>query len=105
MARPDPDATTTIWQAISRCLMWAVSIVCVCICLALFKPQMSRRAKLDAEIAELRAQRERAKDEEQAMRKRLAWIKSDPAYLEVYVRDFLDLAREGETVFYFQPEP
>lgn len=105
MARSDPDATTTIWQAISRCLMWAVSIVCVCICLALFKPQMNRRAKLDAEIAELRAQRERAKDEEQTLRKRLAWIKSDPAYLEVYVRDFLDLAREGETVFYFQPEP
>lgn len=102
MAHSDPDATTTVWQAISRCLMWAVSIVCVCICLALFKPQMNRRAKLDAEIAALRLKREQARAEEDALRKRLDWIKSDPGYLEVYARDYLDLAREGETVFHFQ---
>jgi cell division protein FtsB len=33
----------------------------------------------------------------------LDWLKSDPAYLETWARDRLDLAREGETVFQFSP--
>ena len=83
--RNDLYGTTTIWQAISRCLMWAVSIVCVCIGLALFKPQMNRRAQLDADLAALKAEKEEAKKTWQAAR----------------ARDRLDLAREGETVFQF----
>jgi len=103
MHGPDAHSTTTIWQAISRCLMWAVTIVCVCIGLALFRPQMSRRAKLDAEIADLRRQKEAARLAVEAVQKEFDWLKSDPGYLEAYARDFLDLAREGETVFRFQP--
>ncbi len=104
MPRPDPHApTTTIWQAVSRCLLWAVSIVCVCIGLALFKPQMNRRDKLDRDLAGLRAEKDRARAAWESARKKLDWLKSDPAYLEVYARDHLDLAREGETVFQFVP--
>lgn len=102
MHRSDPLETTTVWQAISRCLMWAVTIVCVCIGLALFRPQMSRRAKLDTEIAGLRQDKERARVELEAKRKQLSWIKSDPAYLDSFARDSLDLARPDETVFQFQ---
>ena len=101
--RNDLYGTTTIWQAISRCPMWAVSIVCVCIGLALFKPQMNRRAQLDADLAALKAEKEEAKKTWQAARARLDWLKSDPAYLETWARDRLDLAREGETVFQFSP--
>jgi cell division protein FtsB len=103
MHSPDGHSTTTIWQAISRCLMWAVTIVCVCIGLALFRPQMSRRAKLDAEIADLRQQKEAARLAVEAVQKEFDWLKSEPGYLEAYARDMLDLGREGETIFRFQP--
>jgi cell division protein FtsB len=102
MARHDSQATTTIWQAISRCLMWAVTIVCVCIGLALFKPQMNRRAKLDAQLAELRMEKDRARMALESTQKQLDWLKTDPAYLESFARDSLDLRRAGETVFQFQ---
>jgi len=101
--RNDFYPTTTIWQAISRCLLWAVSIVCVCIGLALFKPQMNRRAKMDAELAAMRQEKDEARLAWQSARARLDWLKSDPAYLEMFARDRLDLAREGETVFQFSP--
>lgn len=103
MHRGDPQATTTIWQAISRCLLWAVTIVCVCIGLALFRPQMNRRAKLDGEIARLRAEKDRARTALESTQKQLEWLKTDLAYLESFARDSLDLAREGETVFQFLP--
>jgi cell division protein FtsB len=103
MHSPDPHSTTTVWQAISRCLMWAVTIVCVCIGLALFRPQMSRRAKLDAEIADLRRQKEVARLAVEAVQKECDWLKSEPEYLEAYARDYLDLGRVGEMIFRFQP--
>jgi hypothetical protein len=105
MTRGDPPSTTTVWQAISRCLMWAVTIVCVCIGLALFRPQMNRRAKLDAEIALLRAQKDAARANLAMAQQRFDWLKGDPGYLEAYARDMLDLGREGETIFRFQPAP
>lgn len=102
MHRSDPHApTTTIWQAVSRCLLWAVSMVCVCIGLALFKPQMNRRAQMDADLAALRAKKEQARVDYEGVRARLNAIKSDPFYLEIFARDRLDLAREGEVVFQF----
>lgn len=103
MSRMEMPETTTVWQAISRCLMWAVTIVCVCIGLALFRPQMSRRAKLDAQIASLRSQKESMREARDVAAKRLDWLKQDPAYLEAFARDFLDVARDGETVIHFPP--
>jgi len=102
MSPHDPPTTTTIWQAISRCLMWAVSIVCVCICLALFKPQMNRRAVLDAHIAALRTEKDALRDREAGLRRRAQWIRDEPGFFEVQARDWLDVAREGETIFHFQ---
>lgn len=105
MRHPDNQETTTVWQAVSRCLLWAVTIVCVCICLALFKPQMNRRAQLDAEIAEWRQKKDEARAVLAESERRRKWVETDPAYLEVYLRDVLDLAKEGETVFHFPLEP
>ena len=104
MRRTEVQETTTIWQAVSRCLLWAVTIVCVCICLALFKPQMNRRAKLDAEIAEWRQKREVARDALAVSEQKLQWLATDAAFVEVHARDVLDLAKEGETVFHFPAE-
>jgi cell division protein FtsB len=100
----DPPEVTTIWKAISRCLWWAISIVLVCIGLAVFKPQMHRRAKLDAQITALRAERSSAKATHEALKSRLEWLKNEPAYLEIQARDRLDIARENETVFRFPVE-
>lgn len=99
--RDEQHEVTTIWQAVSRCLGWAVSIVLVCIGLALFKPQINRREKLDARIEALRTERDAMRKSHQAFKARLDWIKNDPAYLEVFARDRLDLARPGEAVFQF----
>jgi cell division protein FtsB len=103
MRRTDDQETTTIWQAVSRCLLWAVTMVCVCICLALFKPQMNRRAKLDAELADWRQKKDEARATLAESERKLKWLVTDPAYLEVHARDVLDLAKDGETVFHFPP--
>jgi cell division protein FtsB len=100
----DHPEVTTIWKAVSRCLWWAISIVLVCIGLALFKPQMNRRAKLDAQIASLRAEKSVAKAAHDALKSRLEWLKNEPAFLEIQARDRLDLARENETIFQFPVE-
>lgn len=96
-----PIETTTLWKAVSRCLAWAVTLVLVCVALALFKPQLNRQAKLDAEIETLKAERAAARAEYDALKNKLEWLKHDADYLEVYVRDRLDYAREGEWVFQF----
>ena len=95
---------TTIWKAVSRCLWWAISIVLVCIGLALFKPQMNRRAKLDLQIASLRAEKAALKSVHDTTKSKLEWLKNEPGFLEIQVRDRLDLARENETVFQFPVE-
>jgi len=100
----DPHGVTTIWQAVSRCLGWAVTIVFVCIGLALFKPQMNRRAKLDARIEALHAEKNQVRTTLGSLRSKLDWLKNEPGFLEIYARDRLDRAREGEEVFQF-PDP
>lgn len=100
-AAEDTIETTTLWKAVSRFLAWAVTLVLVCVALALFKPQLNRQAKLDAEIDALKAERSAARLAHESLKNKLDWLKYDPAYLEVHVRDRLDYAREGEWVFQF----
>ncbi len=97
----EPLETTTLWKAVSRCLAWAVTLVVVCIALALFKPQLNRRAQLDARIEALKAERAQARLTYESIKSKLEWLKNDREYLEVHVRDRLDVAREGEWVFQF----
>ena len=98
------EEMTTVWRAVSRFLWWAVIILALCVGLALFKPQMNRQAKLDARLDALKAERGALRAQQQALRARLDWVKHDPAYLENFIRDRLDLARDGETVIRFPAE-
>ena len=99
----EPELTTA-WRAVTKCLVWAVVLVALCVGLALFKPQINRQARTSAKLEALKAEKNLAKDENRRVKAQLDWVKNDPAYLENFIRDRVGKSREGEWVMQFTTE-
>ena len=92
------DATTDIWQRLSRITMVLIVVVGLCCSLVYFKPQLERRDELKEEVAALVVDYEARRAEADALDAELSWLRSDLNYLESRARDLLDLQKDGEQI-------
>ena len=68
-----------------------------------FLPVIQKTHQYEEEKASLRAQIEKAQDEQQEIRIETEHMKSDPAYVEHIARDRLQMGRPGEEIVHFPP--
>ena len=94
---------------IDRLLAWGNKLLKGIIVLVVFggvmfsvKQPLDQQNKLRAEVEALKGQAAGLKDERDRLLRRLNWIQTDAAYLELEVRDRLNLQKEGEYVLRFE---
>jgi cell division protein DivIC len=68
-----------------------------------FLPVIQKTHQYEEEQASLRAQIEKAQDEQQEIRTETEHMKTDPAYVEHIARDRLQMGRPGEEIVHFTP--
>ncbi len=96
-------------QRIDRVLRWGlrvfkgllvlVGFVAVMSC---FKEPLAEQNAMRAKLAALNAEKEGLRQQRDKMLRRLNWIQTDDNYLEMEVRDRLNLQKGGEFVLRFQ---
>lgn len=96
-------------QRADRVLRWAVTVVkgilvllVFVAILAGFKQPMNEQTALRAKIDSLKQQSEGLRMERDKRLRRLNWIQTDEGYLEMEVRDRLNLQKNGEFVLRFE---
>jgi cell division protein FtsB len=91
----------SFFRGVRILLMWVFAIMVIMLSLAYYRPQKIKLAKTMEQLHELKAERQKMKDEIQSIENRLIWLKTDPHYLETMARDRLDLARRDEIIVKF----
>ena len=82
-------------------LIAAILILMICWFLPLLKERQKQQLALQSLEQQLAQEKLVFKREE----KKLAWIQSDPGYLELLARDKLDLKKPEEKIFRVEPSP
>jgi cell division protein FtsB len=93
----------TLWQRLNRILRALLVIAIWLVIISLFVPPYKKLTQSRAEIDNLSAQVNEQKVLLARQTRQIAWLKTDPTYLETYARDRLDLMKEGETIFRLEP--
>ena len=82
-------------------LIAAILILMIC----WFLPLLKERQKQQLALQSLEQQLAQEKLVYKREGKKLAWIQSDPGYLELLARDKLDLKKPEEKIFRVEPSP
>lgn len=89
----------SVWQQLNRIVRALLAVALVLVIVSLFVPQHKRLVESRGEIETLQAQVNERKAQLARQTREVAWLKTDPSYLETVARDRLDLMKEGETIF------
>jgi cell division protein DivIC len=92
-----------IWATLVTVTQWMTGVVIVCGLALFFVPVIQKTHEYQQEQATLRAEIERAQDEQQEIRIESEHMKTDPAYVEHIARDRLQMGRPGEEIVHFTP--
>lgn len=97
------EARTRLVKLLVRCsfVLFCLSLGFVVIAMAV--PQYRILNELEAKVAAAEEREKVALTERDHRRIELQALREDPAFLEVYARDRLDMCREGERVLRFKP--
>lgn len=98
---PEQRADRVLRRAKTACKGVLVLLVFVAV-LAAFKRPMNEQNALRAKINGLKQQSEALREEMNMRQRRLNWIQTDEGYLEMEVRDRLNLQKNGEFVVRFE---
>jgi cell division protein FtsB len=93
----------TIWHRLNRVLKILLFLAFWLVAISLFVPPYKKLTRSRAEIDNLQAQVNDQKVLLNRQEREINLLKTDPTYLETIARDRLDLMKEGETIFRFEP--
>lgn len=93
----------TIWQQMNRFLFLLLFLAGWCLMISMFVPPWRQLQRERASYDQLNAQVTEQKTELARLTKQITLLKSDRTYLETIARDTLELMKEGETIFRFEP--
>lgn len=104
-ARPirELDEPLTIWSIVSRIAGGMIVVLVVCSIAVPFFPRLKAYQELNEEGRIAEANRDRLKRIREDRQAELRMIETDPQYIELKAREHLDLHREGEVIFRFEP--
>ena len=92
-----------IWATLVTVTQWMTGLVLLAGLALFFVPVIQRTHAYQQEETSLRAQIEKAQDEQQQIRIETEHMKTDPAYVEHVARDRLQMGRPGEEIVHFTP--
>lgn len=95
----------SIWQQLNRILRVLLCLAGALILVSLFIPQHKRLTQIRGEIDGLQAQVTEQRTLLARQTREVNLLKNDPAFLEMYARDRLDMMREGEMIFRSEQRP
>lgn len=98
-----PEQSTDKW------LRWGVRVAKGILVLVVFsailasvKRPLREQNELRAQVAKLEQEADRLRENRDKLLRRLSWIQTDDGYLELEVRDRLNLQKNGEYVLRFE---
>ena len=95
----------TIWQQMNRVVRVLLLIAVWLLVISTFLPPYRQLQRDHASYEQLNAQVTDQKMALARLTKQIALLKNDPTYLETIARDTLEVMKEGETIFRFEPRP
>jgi cell division protein FtsB len=93
----------TVWHRLNRVLKILLFLAFWLVAISLFVPPYKKLNQSRAEIDNLQAQVNEEKLLLTRQTREINLLKTDPTYLETIARDRLDLMKDGETIFRFEP--
>lgn len=87
-----------VWQRLTRMLLAAVFVGLAVLTVSFFAPQLELQREMEAENADLASVRDDLRKQYERRLQEQVLLRTDPDYLESFVRDRLDMQREGETI-------
>ncbi len=87
-----------VWQRLTRLLLAAVFVGLIILTVSFFAPQLEKQRSMEAENAELAAVRDGLQRRFDQRVQQQVLLRTDPEYLESFIRDRLDVQKEGETI-------
>jgi cell division protein FtsB len=93
------------WHALNRCVSALIIFTGLVLAVCAFLPELRRQRVQTDRLEELRAEIARKQEVVTRAHREIELLKNEPAYVEVVARDRLDLMKEGETIFRFDPPP
>jgi len=95
----------TVWHSINRLLKALIAFAAVILIACAFVPLLKSKHEQLAQADDLRAQISRTRDLLAQHTREVDLLKNDPAYIETIARDRLDMMKDGETIYRFDPAP
>ena len=95
---PDEGSQLDIWQRLSRMVIVMIFLAAVGVVGTMFWPEIERLHEIEDGNAKLEAQVAMLRDERDAVKQEYTWLRDDPAYLESVARDRLNKQKDGETI-------
>jgi cell division protein DivIC len=92
-----------IWATLVTVTQGLTVVVALAGLALFFLPVIQKTHQYQDEQASLRAQIEKAQDEQQEIKIETEHMKTDPAYVEHIARDRLQMGRPGEEIVHFPP--
>lgn len=92
-----------IWYSLNRLLCVLIFLIVGSIAAYHFLPEVSKRRDQDARVEELKLQVEKQRQLLTRNMRAEELLKHDSEYLGLLARDRLDLMKEGETIYRFDP--
>jgi len=94
-----------LWVRLQSLGFFVFAGIVACGVVLLFVPILQRRHAMQLEIARLDEEIARRESLEKQQKIEIESLKTDPAYVERMARNKLNLVRQNEVIFRFEPKP
>lgn len=95
---PAEGSQLDIWQRLCRILVVMIFLGVLGVVGTKFWPEIERLREIEDGNAKLEAQVAMLRDERDAVKQEYTWLRDDPGYLESVARDKLNKQKDGETI-------
>lgn len=97
--RKGPD----VWHHLNKLILLLIIIVGGALVGLSFLPEWRKQAEMRRNLAALEQRLEEEKNKAREQERQIFLLENDPEYVEIIARDKLDLMKEGETIFRYDP--
>ena len=99
----EPQGTWETWmRAVLKVARFVLLLLTIPVVYVLCDNPMDKQAAMRGKLEQLQAERDVLKSDRDKLLRRMEWIKTDNAYLEMAARDRLHLQKEGEYILRFE---